>query len=93
MGFIHLAGANLLLTTFASVLCVCFAPTAAGPGIPEIKAYLNGVDTPNMFGATTMIVKVGWLFQIECLKIISVSDCSVKLIYNTREILLNFFCL
>lgn len=66
MGFIHLAGANLLLTTFASVLCVCFAPTAAGPGIPEIKAYLNGVDTPNMFGATTMIVKVGWLFQIEC---------------------------
>ncbi|CAB4305801.1 unnamed protein product [Prunus armeniaca] len=58
MGFIHLAGANLLLTTFASILCVCFAPTAAGPGIPEIKAYLNGVDTPNMFGATTMIVKI-----------------------------------
>lgn len=65
MGFIYLAGANLLLTTVASVLCVCFAPTAAGPGIPEIKAYLNGVDTPNMFGATTMIVKVGWLFKIE----------------------------
>jgi chloride channel 7 len=38
---------------------VCFAPTAAGPGIPEIKAYLNGVDTPNMYGATTLIVKVG----------------------------------
>ncbi|XP_034207144.1 chloride channel protein CLC-b isoform X1 [Prunus dulcis] len=73
MGFIYLAGANLLLTTVASVLCVCFAPTAAGPGIPEIKAYLNGVDTPNMFGATTMIVKVGWLLQIECcLKIISI---------------------
>ncbi|MCI17630.1 chloride channel protein CLC-b-like, partial [Trifolium medium] len=31
--------------------------TAAGPGIPEIKAYLNGVDTPNMYGATTLIVK------------------------------------
>ncbi|KAF5961584.1 hypothetical protein HYC85_002793 [Camellia sinensis] len=30
----------------------------AGPGIPEIKAYLNGVDTPNMFGATTLIVKI-----------------------------------
>lgn len=35
-----------------------FAPTAAGPGIPEIKAYLNGVDTPNMFGASTLIVKI-----------------------------------
>ncbi|KAB2614092.1 chloride channel protein CLC-b [Pyrus ussuriensis x Pyrus communis] len=58
MGFIFIAGANLLLTASASVLCVCFAPTAAGPGIPEIKAYLNGVDTPNMFGATTMIVKI-----------------------------------
>ncbi|KAF2316440.1 hypothetical protein GH714_041781 [Hevea brasiliensis] len=31
---------------------------AAGPGIPEIKAYLNGIDTPNMFGATTLIVKI-----------------------------------
>jgi len=46
------------LTFVAAILCVCFAPTAAGPGIPEIKAYLNGVDTPNMFGATTLIVKV-----------------------------------
>jgi chloride channel 7 len=33
-------------------------PTAAGPGIPEIKAYLNSVDTPNMFGALQLIVKV-----------------------------------
>lgn len=50
---------QFFLTLVAAVLCVCFAPTAAGPGIPEIKAYLNGVDTPNMFGATTLIVKVG----------------------------------
>lgn len=55
------AGGNLGLTLVATVLCVCFAPTAAGPGIPEIKAYLNGIDTPNMFGATTMIVKVCFL--------------------------------
>ncbi|KAM7506502.1 hypothetical protein LguiA_016955 [Lonicera macranthoides] len=58
MGFIFMAGANFLLTMVAAVLCVRFAPTAAGPGIPEIKAYLNGVDTPNMFGATTLIVKI-----------------------------------
>ncbi|CAA0813122.1 Chloride channel protein CLC-a [Striga hermonthica] len=48
MGFVFMAGANFILTLVAAVLCVCFAPTAAGPGIPEIKAYLNGVDTPNM---------------------------------------------
>lgn len=58
MGFAYFAGANFLLTLIAAVLCVCFAPTAAGPGIPEIKAYLNGVDTPNMFGATTLFVKI-----------------------------------
>ncbi|KDO43323.1 hypothetical protein CISIN_1g0039661mg, partial [Citrus sinensis] len=56
-GFLYFTGVNFLLTLVAAVLCVCFAPTAAGPGIPEIKAYLNGVDTPNMFGATTLIVK------------------------------------
>lgn len=58
MGFVFFAGTNFLLTLLAAVLCVFFAPTAAGPGIPEIKAYLNGVDTPNMFGATTLIVKI-----------------------------------
>ena len=58
MGFAYFTTANFLLTFVAASLCVCFAPTAAGPGIPEIKAYLNGIDTPNMFGATTLIVKV-----------------------------------
>lgn len=58
MGLIYMTVANFLLTLVASVLCVFFAPTAAGPGIPEIKAYLNGVDTPDMFGATTLFVKV-----------------------------------
>ncbi|KAL3653816.1 hypothetical protein CASFOL_003497 [Castilleja foliolosa] len=58
MGFVFMAGANFVLTLVAAVLCVFFAPAAAGPGIPEIKAYLNGVDTPDMFGATTLIVKI-----------------------------------
>ncbi|KAK7377691.1 hypothetical protein VNO80_03121 [Phaseolus coccineus] len=57
-GFLYFTGMNFILTFVAAILCVCFAPTAAGPGIPEIKAYLNGVDTPNMFGATTLIVKI-----------------------------------
>lgn len=57
MGLTILTGSNLLLTLIATVLVVFFAPTAAGPGIPEIKAYLNGVDTPDMFGAPTLFVK------------------------------------
>ncbi|KAK4712693.1 hypothetical protein R3W88_007206 [Solanum pinnatisectum] len=58
MGFAFFAGANFLLTLVAAFITVYFAPTAAGPGVPEIKAYLNGVDTPNMFGATTLFVKI-----------------------------------
>uniref|UniRef100_M8BP43 Chloride channel protein n=1 Tax=Aegilops tauschii TaxID=37682 RepID=M8BP43_AEGTA len=57
-GFFYFSGFNFVLTFIAAVLCVVFAPTAAGPGIPEIKAYLNGVDTPNMFGAPQLIVKI-----------------------------------
>uniref|UniRef100_A0A0A9DJK1 Chloride channel protein n=1 Tax=Arundo donax TaxID=35708 RepID=A0A0A9DJK1_ARUDO len=57
-GFLYFAGVNFALTFGAAVLCVVFAPTAAGPGIPEIKAYLNGVDTPNMFGFPQLIVKI-----------------------------------
>lgn len=65
-GFLYFTGINFLLTFFAAILCVCFAPTAAGPGIPEIKAYLNGVDTPNMYGATTLFVKVSFLCCMFC---------------------------
>jgi len=61
-GFLYFTGVNFILTFVASILCVCFAPTAAGPGIPEIKAYLNGVDTPNMYGATTLFVKVKFAY-------------------------------
>ncbi|KAJ4752028.1 Chloride channel protein [Rhynchospora pubera] len=57
-GFWYFTGVNFALTAFAATLCVLFAPTAAGPGIPEIKAYLNGVDTPNMYGANVLIVKI-----------------------------------
>ncbi|KAL2935570.1 Chloride channel protein CLC-b [Bienertia sinuspersici] len=58
MGLITLTGANFLLTLSSTMLVVFFAPTAAGPGIPEIKAYLNGIDTPNMYGAPTLLVKI-----------------------------------
>ncbi|KAL7535492.1 hypothetical protein ACHAXR_006526, partial [Thalassiosira sp. AJA248-18] len=34
---------NLILALFSSILCVAWSPPAAGSGIPEVKAYLNGV--------------------------------------------------
>lgn len=68
MGFAFFAGSNFLLTLVAAFLTVYFAPTAAGPGVPEIKAYLNGVDTPNMFGATTLFVKVHLLIILIFIK-------------------------
>lgn len=52
------AGINVILVMFAALLCVYIGPSAAGSGIPEVKAYLNGVDTPNIFSLKTLIVKV-----------------------------------
>lgn len=49
---------NFVLTMLAAVLTVYVAPAAAGSGIPEVKAYLNGVDAPNIFSLKTLIVKV-----------------------------------
>ncbi|CAL5370261.1 unnamed protein product [Camellia sinensis] len=56
--FINLAVENIAGYKLLSVVRYIEEERKAGPGIPEIKAYLNGVDTPNMFGATTLIVKI-----------------------------------
>jgi chloride channel 7 len=47
---------------FATALTVYVAPAAAGSGIPEVKAYLNGVDAPNIFCLKTLLVKVHQFF-------------------------------
>ncbi|XP_078150425.1 putative chloride channel-like protein CLC-g [Carex rostrata] len=49
---------NFVLTMFAAGITVFFAPAAAGSGIPEVKAYLNGVDAPGIFSFRTLVVKV-----------------------------------
>ncbi|KAM3235415.1 hypothetical protein P3L10_015451 [Capsicum annuum] len=58
MGFAFFAGANFLLTLVAAFLTVYFAPTTSGPRVSKINAYINGVDTPIMLGATTLFVKI-----------------------------------
>lgn len=47
------------LATCAAILCACIAPAAAGSGIPEVKAYLNGVDAHSILAPSTLFVKVG----------------------------------
>lgn len=52
------AGCNVSLAICAGVLCAYIAPAAAGSGIPEVKAYLNGVDAHSILAPSTLFVKV-----------------------------------
>lgn len=58
MAFLVFSLSNLALTLFASMITAFISPEAAGSGIPEVKAYLNGVDAPGIFSFRTLVVKV-----------------------------------
>ncbi|KAK6941709.1 Chloride channel, voltage gated [Dillenia turbinata] len=58
MAFLVFAVSNFVLTLFAAVITAFFATEAAGSGIPEVKAYLNGVDAPGIFSIRTLFVKI-----------------------------------
>ncbi|KAG0492241.1 hypothetical protein HPP92_005639 [Vanilla planifolia] len=63
--FVSYAGCNLILAAAASALCAYIAPAAAGSGIPEVKAYLNGIDAPSILAPTTLFVKIfGSIFGV-----------------------------
>lgn len=64
LAFAWFAMSNFLLLMVASIVTVYIAPAAAGSGIPEVKAYLNGVDAPDIFSVKTLLVKVLPLFII-----------------------------
>ncbi|GKD63038.1 chloride channel protein CLC-c-like protein [Tanacetum coccineum] len=49
---------NVVLVTYVAVLCAYIAPAAAGSGIPEVKACLNGVDVHSILAPSTLFVKV-----------------------------------
>ncbi|XP_057530466.1 chloride channel protein CLC-c-like [Amaranthus tricolor] len=57
-GFIFFAGCNLVLAIGAASVCALIAPAAAGSGIPEVKAYLNGVDAHSILAPSTLFVKI-----------------------------------
>ncbi|KAM1665336.1 hypothetical protein ACFXTN_040727 [Malus domestica] len=48
---------NITLAAAAAALCAYIAPAAAGSGIPEVKAYLNGVDAHSILAPSTLFVK------------------------------------
>ncbi|CAL9082974.1 unnamed protein product [Musa acuminata var. zebrina] len=52
------AGSNLALLTFATAITAFVSTAAGGSGIPEVKAYLNGVDAPDIFSLRTLVVKI-----------------------------------
>ena len=58
LAFSILVGSNLILVLSSALLCAYIGPAAAGSGIPEVKAYLNGIDAPNILALNTLIVKV-----------------------------------
>ncbi|MCO5576206.1 hypothetical protein L7F22_030014 [Adiantum nelumboides] len=58
LAFSILTVTNLLLALSSSILVAYVAPAAAGSGIPEVKAYLNGIDAPDILAPKTLFVKV-----------------------------------
>ncbi|KAE8730756.1 Chloride channel protein CLC-b [Hibiscus syriacus] len=58
MAFLVFSVSNLVLTLFAAILTAFISPAATGSGIPEVKAYLNGVDAPHIFSPRTLMVKI-----------------------------------
>ncbi|GBF93681.1 hypothetical protein Rsub_06784 [Raphidocelis subcapitata] len=56
--FLTYASINCALVAAAALLTTQFAPAAAGSGIAEVKAYLNGINVPDIFLLRTLLVKL-----------------------------------
>ena len=56
--FLAYAGSNLVLALLSSMLCLFVSPNAVGSGIPEVKAYLNGVRVQRFSSLRLFAVKI-----------------------------------
>ncbi|KAL7579505.1 hypothetical protein ACA910_007882 [Epithemia clementina (nom. ined.)] len=56
--FLAYAGFNLALALLSSMLCLFVAPNAVGSGIPEVKAFLNGVRVQRFSSFRLFLVKI-----------------------------------
>lgn len=59
LGFFVYFLANITFAALGSIIAVYYEPTAAGSGIPEVKAYLNGTKVPRFLRLRTLAGKVG----------------------------------
>ena len=58
LAFLFYAAANTALVCSSAVIVSGYAPAAAGSGIPEIKGYLNGIDSPGLLLVRTLVGKI-----------------------------------
>jgi hypothetical protein len=58
LGWLAFTLATTILTMFAVTCCLYIAPAAAGSGIPDVVAYLNGVDVPAVLLFRTLVAKI-----------------------------------
>mmetsp|Transcript_47555 Transcript_47555/g.157617 ORF Transcript_47555/g.157617 Transcript_47555/m.157617 type:complete len:770 (-) Transcript_47555:29-2338(-) len=56
-GLATMSAINLLFVSVAVGLVVCVSPVAGGSGIPEVKAYLQGVKVPRMLRFDALLAK------------------------------------
>lgn len=56
--YVFYTGYNMCLVFLSTALCVVFAPMAVGSGIPEVKAYLNGVRVGEFAGMRLYCIKL-----------------------------------
>ena len=56
---------NAMLASASSAMCILFAPNAVGSGIPEVKAYLNGVCVESFADINVFLTKIiGTIFAV-----------------------------
>jgi len=58
ISFLALAGYNGILAISSAAMCLLLAPSAVGSGIPDVKAYLNGVRVSKFADPKLFFVKV-----------------------------------
>ena len=58
MGWLWFSGFSVVLALFGTCLTVFYGPGAAGSGITELIAYLNGVNYPLLLSFETLFTKI-----------------------------------
>ena len=58
MGYLYFMGLSCVFVAFSSYITCFHEPTAAGSGISEVKAYLNGVALQKVLRWQTLVVKI-----------------------------------